>query len=392
MSRGFAQRTVKFINKAGTYTVYLQCSQGDLWQTYTKNGANYENIVPNYASIQPIVRFAVISSRSAGQTGLNGHPTWYFGDVHLNSGSTISSGKINNQNISDYFELVAPSSGQPYYGLKIKNNLPILTSGSSVTLKAEGEIGGTSDTIHAEAGISIMPATSNGVHVSILDITQVSAGVVGRNFTFTEEGQNITLRADVYEGTGLVTSGIAYVWQKISNGQWNSISGATNRTLTIYEDDVMTYQQYRCVILRNNSLLGYGTANVMDATDPFVINPNPNPMDETIEDAGDEVSYTPAIVSRDSGTTMEDLTKYGFMFVYTSSDGVDQTPSALKDGQGNGKPCQGTGANDKFITSYDGSTQVLGASSHYPVDYTICNNYGDISVSIETVADLKDYD
>lgn len=371
MSKAFAQRTVKFINKVGTYTAYLQSSQGDLWQTYTLNGSTYQSIIPDYASLQPVIYFVCISSRVSGTSNVNGTPQWYFGDTLLNSGSTVDA-TINGKQASLYFELVAPSGSQPYYGLRIKKNLVELTNGSSIAIKAVGTLlisaTGTTDTIQAQAAISITPATSNGIHVSILDVTPVGGGVIGRSFTFTEEEQTITMKAQTYEGASLLddtaanitANSITYQWQKIVNGAWTAISGQTGQQITISENDVMTYQQYRCAVYRSGELLGYGTANVMDATDPFVINPNPSPLDETIEDEGDTVTYTPQIVSRDSGNVQTDLTNQGFNFNLMASDGNDIV------------------------------TPITGAAS-CTVTYAMCLSYGDITVTIETVADLRDY-
>ena len=402
MSKAFAQRTVKFINKVGTYTAYLQSSQGDLWQTYTLNGSTYQNIVPDWDNAasdkKPVINFVCISSRASGTTNVNGTPQWYFGNTLLNSGSTINA-TIGGKQASQYFELVAFSEDQPYYGLRIKKNLVELTNGSSIVIKAVGTLvipaTGTSDTIQAQAVISITPATSNGKHISILDVTAVGGGITGRSFTFTKEEQTITMKAQTYEGASLLddtaanitANHLTYQWQKITNGAWTAISGQTAQTITISENDVMTYQQYRCAVYRSGELLGYGTANVMDATDPFVINPNPSPLDETIEDEGDTVAYTPKIVSRDGGS-VQDITKAGFDFTYTNSAGVDITPSQLE-----GKKVTGTGSDDHFVNTYNESSgaQTLGNVSNYPVTYAMCQNYGDITVSIETVADLRDY-
>lgn len=409
MSNGFAQRTVKFINKVGTYTSYLQCSYGDLWQTYTRNGNTFENITPNFVTMRPVISFVCISSRVAGQANVNGHPTWYIGGVQINHGSTVD-GVINGQAASGYFELVAQNvqGGVDWYGLRIKKNIVDLTNGSSVGIDAVGTMiisaTGTPDEVRAHASISITPATSNGIHIGILDITTVD-GIAnkGRNFTFTEEGQTITMKVETYEGVAILddtpgkitANAITYQWQKITQGSWTNIANATDQTLQISEDDVMTYQQYRCAVSRNNSLLGYGTANVMDATDPFVIVPNPNPRDETIEDDGDTVSYNPQIVSRNSGSPQADLTAMGFYFTYLNSEHVDITPAPLIDTSvtpNKKKKVTGTGpdsqGNNAHFVNNDGTQ---GGVCNSPVDFSLCNNNGDIIVSIETVADLKDY-
>lgn len=389
MSKAYAQRTVKYINKVGTFTAYLQSSYGDLWQTYIKNGDEYQSIVPNYETVRPVLYFVCISSRTAGTSNINGVPTWYFGSTKLNTGSTIDA-TISGKAASNYFELVSPSTGQPYYGLRIKKNIVELTGGSSVSIKAVGELlisaTGTTDEIQAYTSISITPATANAIHITVLDVTNVGGGVTGRSFTFTSEGQQIEMKVQTYEGAiqldataaTITSNAITYQWQKIVNGAWTNVSDATTQNLTVGEDDVMTYQQYRCAVSRSGNLLGYGVANIMDATDPFIIEPNPDKVDETIENTTDTVGYTPKIVSRDSGTEQTSLTAQGFLFNYTNSQGVDLTPSALSS-----KACTGTSTNDTFI--------VGGGSSHYPVDYTMCQSNGDILVNIETVAELKDY-
>lgn len=389
MSKAYLQRTVKFINKVGTFTAYLQSSQGDLWQTYSMNGTAYQNIIPNFATNQPVLYFVCISSRTSGTSNINGTPEWYFGNTKLNTGNTIDA-TINGFTASQYFDLVSPSNGQPYYGLRIKKNIVELTSGSSISIRAVGTLlisaTGTTDEIQAQTAISITPASTNGIRINVLDITNVGGGVTGRSFTFTAEEQTITMKVQTYEGVMLLDETAAqisgnhltYQWQKITNGAWANISGATAQQLQISENDVTTYQQYRCAVYRSNELLGYGTANVMDATDPFVINPNPTPLDETIEDAGDTVAYSPQIVSRDSGQNQASLTNQGFYFSYQNSQGVDVTPSALA-----GKACSGTGSQDHFITG--------GASSNYPVTYAMCQSNGEIAVNIETVAELRDY-
>lgn len=403
MTKIHAQRELKFINKVGTFTTYLQSSQGDLWQTYTLNGGQYTGITPDYETLQPVLYLVCISSRTSGLTGITGTPEWYFGYIRLNEGNVINA-SISGKAASSYFELVSPTTGQPYYGLRIKKNIVELTAGSSVTIKAVGtlriSVTGSTDTVQAQAAISITPATANGSHVSILDITDVGGGIVGRSFTFTGEAQTITMKAQTYMGASLLdgtaaqadSNNMTYQWQKISNGAWTDITQSPSRaslaqTLTVSEDDVMTYQQYRCAVYRDSELLGYGTANIMDATDPFAISPNPNPVDETITEEEDTVAYSPKIVSRDSGTVQAALTAEGFYFNYTNSQGVDVTPSGLKNmkATGTGKDDEG---NDAHFINNDGTQ---GAVCNHPVDYNMCLANGDILVSIETVADLHDY-
>ena len=399
MSRAYAQRTVKFINKVGTFTAYLQSANGDLWQTYTRDGSTYTGITPDFSVTKPVVDFVVISSRVAGISNLNGYPTWYLGDNQINDGATVRSA------YSSYFDILSNTgSGRQYYGLRIKNNLVALTSGSSITLKATGSLlisgTGTTDTITAQTVIAIEPSTGSGVKAIVRDTTYQVQHITRPAFTFTAEEEQMNMTVDVYEGGNEVTSGLTYKWQMVTNGTWadltdggsggNIISGSSTKNLTIGENVVMTYTQVRCNVMKSNAHYVYGLANIMDATDPYVIEPHPNPTDETIENDGQgspktyspttrsAVTYTPKIISRNSGSDQTAMTAQGFYFTYTSSDGTEQTPVSLKN-----KACTGTASTDTFITG--------GASSNYPVTYAMCVSNGDISVIIESAADLVDY-
>lgn len=364
-----ASRTVKFISKAGTYTALLQSDRGQLWQSYQGDASSPANIIPNFQSIKPLLLFVVVSSRTSGASAVAGTPKWYFGSAQINT-SNINA--IDSA-YSDYFELVSPSNGQNYYGLRIKKNLVALAQGTSVTIKAVGTVAGAnfSDEIQAEHTINIYPQTGNSAQIDIIDVTSYTlngVSMTGRNFTFTEENQNIQLKCETYIGSQRVDSSaaqitanaITYQWQRIQNGAWANISGATSQTLTVNENDVMTYAKYRCEVKQNGSLLGYGKANLMDSTDPYIINPNPSPEDETIEDVGDTVVYTPKVVTRGNLTTVATgFSSMKFNFVFTASDGVTI----------------GTTTN----------------SSTGTVTYQMCANYGNIEVSIETVDDVSDY-
>ena len=379
MSKVQVSRQVKFISKAGTYTAMLQCNRGQLWQSFQGTAASPSNITPDYASMQekPVLRFVVVSSRSANAAVVSGTPKWYFGNTWINSTS------INAIDTAyrSYFELVNPdvANGQYYYGLRIKANLVALAQGSAISIKAEGTIAGQGfeDSVKAETVVNIYPQTEASAQIDIIDISPTGvAGVTGKNFTFDSEDENILMRVDTYVGGAIVDSSLlTYQWQKIVNGAWVNVTGSgTNltgaeRQLQVNEKDVHTYAKYRCQVKRGNELLGYGKANIMDSTDPYIIEPNPKKYnssgtelntEESIENEGEYVRYSPKIVSRSNpGVAATGFSTAKFNFMFSASDGnlISQT-----------------------LNSATGD-----------VTYAMCLSNGNIDVSIESVDDVRDY-
>lgn len=378
-------RSVRFISKAGTFTAMLQSNRGQLWQSYLEvdgnNGSTIGSITPSFPDIQPELMFVVVSSRTNSTVSVSSTPQWYFGNIAINDGNTVkTSVSINGQtvNFSQYFELISPSTGQPYYGLKIKKNLVELAQMSSIAIKAVGQLTGLnfSDEIQAEHTINIYPQTTSGAQIDVLDVTVVSTtpSIIGRNFTFTADGQSITMQAKVYIGALTVSTGLTYQWQRISGGSWVNISGATSATLTVTESQVETYGQYRAAVYKDGVLLGYGTASIMDATDPYILNPQPvkhTTVDpngtngaglEFLEDDGDYIRYTPLIVRRSAPQQSAVDGTPTFNFVFTDSAGASVAP--------------GTGISLTGVTYAD-------------VTYAMGEAHGDINVVIETVQDVS---
>lgn len=377
MSKVQISRQVKFISKAGTYTAMLQCNRGQLWQSYQGTAATPSNITPDFASLndKPVLRFVVISSRSANAAVVSGTPRWYFGNAQINS-SNINAIDTAYQS---YFELVSPGGGNSYYGLRIKANLVTLAQGSAIGIKAVGTIAGAnfSDEVQAETTINIYPQTESSAQIDVIDISPTSVtGVTGKNFTFDAEDENIRMRVDTYiGGVQIAANTLTYQWQKIVNGSWANVSGSgTYKTgqeqiLEVNEKDVHTYAKYRCQVKRGNELLGYGKANIMDSTDPYIIEPNPTKYnssgtslgtDESIENEGEYVRYSPRIVSRSNpGVAATGFSNAKFNFLFSASDGnaVAQT-----------------------LNSATGD-----------VTYAMCLSNGNIDVSIESVDDVRDY-
>lgn len=372
MAKAAVQRTVKFISKLGTYTCYLQ-SSSPLWQQYSGNdpsaaGAQW---IPNLSGENSIIiYFVCISSRLAtGVSNPASHPTWSIAGTMLNDGGNILTDENPYRN---YIELVAPSGAHTYYGLKIKGNIGALL-GSSFTIAASAEMAfdGTdaSDVLRAATRFDICPATSDGVHVHIYDTSDAS-------FTFTAEEQTITMEARTYMGTERIDTNVnyslSYQWQKVATvggvTDWVNIGGATGKTLSVGENDIITYAQYRCVVTLN-SVRHYAYADLMDATDPWIINPYPSRYNsggvkieeggETIENSGEYIQYAPLIVSRETNLSPSRFDEATFDYVLTDSAGA-------------------TIVNGSEVTTFK-------------VTYAQCAAHGNIGVNIQSHEDLEDY-
>ena len=118
-----------------------------------------------------------------------------------------------------------------------------------------------------------------------------------------------------------ITENLTYQWQKAvpTNEGWENINGETAKTFTVTESMIATYGDYRVLVSdTNGNLIGSDTRSVMDATDPLIIELNPNPADETIdedESGNSKVTYTPKVAERSSGKEAD-----GFLFCFSVKD------------------------------------------------------------------------
>ena len=367
MSKAAIQRTVKFIGKSGTYTAYLSSQYGSVWQMYDE----VWNCVPDWSRNNVTVYFTVVSSLVANgqQASIQQSPIWKIGGQQINNGTTVVQGW------ADAFEIIAPSQGNQYWGLKIKANLAQRFSGSSTNLYAVGElvVGDKTTSVHAETPISFTPATEGGVKIIVKDVSTP----VSKNFTFNVDNENIILKCETYQGLAqlddtaqhITDNGVSYQWQKIVNAAWTNITGATQQQLTVNERDIMTYGQYRCRVTYASNTF-YGTADLMDSTDPYIINPGAKLMTtdnppvliedgcETIEDPNTQVMYSPKIVLRGSDTVPAGFSNAKFDFAFGDSAGA---------------------------IFHSSTNQASDA-----VTYDMCLNHGNVAVSIESHDELSE--
>lgn len=312
MSVASTSRTIKFISKAGTYTALIMSPSGDLFIDYEGTTNDVTAVYPNFATTKPILYFVCMSSRVAEGVADPDAMEYYF-----NGEKITFSGGVSTGTFAGYFQTVAPSGDQLYYGLQILKDISALAGYAPATIKMVATVsyGTQSDTIQATYTIPIQQATGSSYRVTI------AAGDT-KNFVITAKGGSCILKAMAYQSGNALTKDLTYVWEKMEATGWVVITGATAQTLTVYADDINTYGEYRVHVKRAGAEIGTDIQSVMDASDPYDIDPHPSPEDEAITEdttGNGEVTYTPVVVKRGTSTKALDTQ---FYFVLKDAAGV----------------------------------------------------------------------
>jgi hypothetical protein len=312
MSVASTSRTIKFISKAGTYTAVIMSPTGDLYQEYEGTVNDVTNVYPDFSVLKPILYFVCTSSRVAEGVADPDSMEYYFNGEKINFSGGVSTGTF-----AGYFKTLAPSGDQLYYGLQILKNIADLAGYAPAVIKMVATIsyGTQSDQIQASYTIPIQQATGSSYRVTIM------AGDT-KNFVITTKGGNCVLKAMAYQSGQALSKDLTYVWEKMEATGWATITGVTSQTLTVNGADINTYGEYRVHVLRAGTEIGTDIQSVMDASDPYDIDPHPSPEDEAITEdtsGNGEVTYTPQVVTRGTGTKALDTQ---FYFVLKDAAGV----------------------------------------------------------------------
>ena len=339
MSEAIAQTVIKYRVKSGTYTTYVNSPSGDLVQYYTGTKSNINKVYVDFATSPRSIFLVSISSRQA-----EGVAT-FSDNIKVNVNGIDLSFNENQVNTTAFgsntgqFKLVKSSSSLSYYdGIEIRKNLledsqfaPI-----TITLSAPVQYGTQTDVLKASYTIPVMEYSGNGNFVTI------KAGDTNNFVITSKEATNkaskVIMNACVYDvETGAeITENLTYQWQRAvaTNEGWENISNATSKTFTVTESMIATYGDYRVLVYDGNRvLIGSDTRSVMDATDPLIIELNPNPADETIdedESGNSKVTYTPKVVDRKSGKEID-----GFLFCFSVKDAGGAPLNKWQNGNGN---------------------------------------------------------
>ena len=337
MSEAIAQTVIKYRVKSGTYTTYVNSPSGDLVQYYTGTKSNITKIYVDFATSPRSLFLVSISSRQAeGVAVFSDHVKVNVNGIDMSFNqdgvNTTTFGTNTGQ-----FKLVKSNNSLSYYdGIQIQKNLLVDSQFApiTITLSAPVQYGTQTDILKASYTIPVMEYSGNG------NIVTIKAGD-NNNFVITSkdttsDASRVIMEAYVYdiESGAVIEDGLTYQWQKAvaTNEGWENISDATAKTFKVKESDIATYGDYRVLVYENGSLIGSDTRSVMDATDPYVIELNPNPADETIdedESGNSKVTYTPKVVDRRNGKVAS-----GFLFCFSVKDAGGAPLNKWQNGNG----------------------------------------------------------
>lgn len=310
MSSASASLTVKFTTKSGTYTALIMSPSGDLYQEYEGTTSEVTAIYPDFETTQPELYFVCTSSRVSEGVATPDAMSYYFND----SAISFDSSGVSTGIFAGYFERIYPNGDQLYYGLKILKNIVELSGFASATILMVATVSYStqSDTIQASYPISISQSTGSSYKVTI------TAGDTN-NFVISDKSGSCILKAMAYQGGVELTQNLSYVWEKMGDSGWETLTTSTSQTLTVSASDINTYGEYRVTISRSGSAIGSDIQGVMDTSDPYEIQANAVPADMSIEAESDTVVFTPTVVTR--GTNTQAMSTL-FYFVSRDSSGV----------------------------------------------------------------------
>lgn len=321
MSISQTSRQITYLRKAGSYSAQIMPSDGDLYQIYKGDETTGITVAPNFEATQPRLLFACVSSRKAendSNTGIVSPEavTWYVNGQQLNFTAGVSTNVFNGQ--TGHFKQILIGANSDYFGIQVVKNLAKDFNLAPITIKASAvfRYSLSYDTIEATYTIPVSKGTADTVRVTI-------AAGDEKNFVIREKGGSCLLKALAVNFDGdLNPAGLTYVWQQRTSAGWNTLS-TTTQTLTVSGDTVDTNGMFRVTVSKGGVALGSDAQHVMDASDPYDIQPNPNPADETINqdakegESGYNLTYNPQVVVRGTNQVVD-----GCTFSYYIHDAV----------------------------------------------------------------------
>ena len=324
MSSASKSVNITFLQKMGTFTPSIQSPDGDLYQEYQKNG-DVVTVYPDFSMSQPKLYFVVISSRAADGVTTPVSMQFFFNETEIPFNSAGKSTGL----FDGLFEIIRPSASQFYWGLKICNNLVKASNYTAINIKMIGKVSERSnqqeitDSVQAVYNIPVGPYTGVAYRVTIKAPENDT-----HNFILNNKDDSCQLEAKATQGNDTIKTVLYYKWYRATNSitGWEQITGASGKTITVKVSEVDCTREYMVEVYNDKAmdkdhLLGFDFVTVIDASDPFDIEPNPTPADETIsgdEDGNDTVTYTPRLVVRGKSEAVESK----FYFTLKSGSGV----------------------------------------------------------------------
>lgn len=306
MSKASATGQVTVVSDGTTFHTVLQCTFGDLYQTYEGESDSPINISPNYeqSASKPLLVFQAFSAQEGTGTFFNlsdSSVIWYVGGTRLvfnNDGvSTNLFGGVSGQFIK------TSQDGNP--ALKIVKNLINVNLGNSFNVKCSviTSVDNTSAELSASFPVSITKGTENTKKVSII------ATDAKNLFTIVEKGGSCTVEGMVIAGDSISTKAYTYKWYLQEAGEWVKKKDGTEKQFTVNESDVNSSALVKLEVYDGNILYGMDIQSINDASDPYILAPNcckegTNELREEVVKRGESgnLVYKPKLYKRGSST------------------------------------------------------------------------------------------
>lgn len=324
MSSASKSVTINFTTKMGTCTPMIQSPSGDLYQEYQRVN-DQVTVTPDFSQSKPLLIFVCTSSRVSEGLITPSSMRYFFGDTEIEFDANGKSIKT----LAGLFEIVRPGVNQLHWGLRIVNNIAEAAGFSPATIKMIGKISFRKDSteltddVQALYTIPVGPYTGTSYRVTI----KAQDGGKG-DFTLTSATDSRVLEAKVIQGNETVTKDLYYKWYGAAPTEsgWQLVASGDSKTYTVKASEVDCTREYMVEVYNDKAmgkdhLLGYDFQTVMDASDPYDIDPCPKPADMTIDEdetGNGSVTFTPKLVVRGSTTPID--TK--FKFTLKSASGV----------------------------------------------------------------------
>lgn len=169
----------------------------------------------------------------------------------------------------------APTGMTVTKGSATSNEIPV-----SITISANATLGGSGQ----QQGKLSVPITSPVNTTLTINWSKVNTGATGsagqnavvfsivapEGTVFSNGEGSLTLEAKGYNGASTIQSGVTYAWSRYTSGEWQTIAGATSKTLTVEGSTVQSMASFKCQMTYNNKAYeDYVT--LIDKTDNYQV-------------------------------------------------------------------------------------------------------------------------
>lgn len=169
----------------------------------------------------------------------------------------------------------APTGMTVTKGSATSNEIPI-----TITISANATLGGSGQ----QQGKLSVPITSPVNTTLTINWSKVNTGATGsagqnavvfsivapEGTVFSNGEGSLTLEAKGYNGASTIQSGVTYAWSRYTSGEWQTIAGATSKTLTVEGSTVQSMASFKCQMTYNNKAYeDYVT--LIDKTDNYQV-------------------------------------------------------------------------------------------------------------------------